>query len=207
MEIKICGIRREEDIEIVNKYKPEYIGFIFAPTRRYIEPEKAGELSRRLDGDIKTIGVFVNAPIETVVETVNKARLDVIQLHGDEDEEYIKALGSICCHIWKAVRVRDGADIEDIERVSGILLDKYTEKEYGGTGSTFNWSRVGSINTDKPLILAGGLNKDNVREGIKIFNPMCVDVSSAVETNGFKDEQKVKEFIDTVRDFENEQNR
>lgn len=198
MEIKICGIRRDEDIEIINKYKPEYIGFIFAPTRRYVSPEKAAELSERLNGDTKTVGVFVNEAPEKVREIAGTVNLDVVQLHGDEDEEYIKNLGADC-EIWKAVRIKDGDGIPDIKGADKILLDKYTSKEYGGTGETFNWSRVGDTKTKSPLILAGGLNKDNVAEGIKIFNPVCVDVSSAVETDGFKDEAKIKEFIEKVR--------
>ncbi len=203
MEIKICGIRRAEDIEIVNKYRPEYIGFIFADTRRYVSPELAGKLRQKLNGDTKAVGVFVNAPLKTVRETVKTAGLDVVQLHGEEDDEYIASLGGVC-EIWKAIRVRDGDDIPDVSGVSRILLDKYVPREYGGTGKTFDWSRVGTIKTDKPLVLAGGLTKENVLRGIKIFKPVCVDVSSAVETEGFKDEIKIKEFIETVRNEKNE---
>lgn len=203
MEIKICGIRRFEDVEIVNKYRPEYIGFIFADTKRYVSPELARELSDKLSGDIKTVGVFVNAPIDFVLGTVKTAGLDIVQLHGEEDSEYIKSLGGIC-EVWKAVRVRDGDDIEDVTGVSRILLDKYVSDAYGGTGERFDWSCVGTLKTDKPIVLAGGLNKENVRTGIEIFNPVCVDVSSAVETDGFKDEMKVKEFIEAVRNEKNE---
>ncbi len=206
MEIKICGIRRYEDIEIINKYRPEYIGFIFADTKRFVSPELAGSLARKLNGDTKTVGVFVNAPIETVKETVKTAGLDVVQLHGDEDGEYIAQLNGVC-ELWKAVRVRDGGDIPEVGGVSRILLDKYSDKAYGGTGKTFDWSRVGKIETDKPIVLAGGLTAENVRRGIEIIKPVCVDVSSAVETNGFKDERKIKEFIETVRNENSEQNR
>lgn len=203
MEIKICGIRRAEDIEIINKYRPEYIGFIFADTRRYVSPEFAGKLRQKLNGDTKAVGVFVNAPLKTVRETVKTAGLDVVQLHGDEDSEYIASLSGVC-EIWKAIRVRDGEYIPDVLGVSRILLDKYVSREYGGTGETFDWSRVGTIKTDKPLVLAGGLTRKNVRRGIEIFRPVCVDVSSAVETDGFKDEIKIKEFIETVRNEKNE---
>ena len=201
MEIKICGIRREEDIEIINKYKPDYIGFVFAKSKRQVTPEKARELSQILTGDTKTVGVFVNASYGDIKNAVDVARLDVVQLHGDEDEEYIKNL-DVDCEIWKAVRMRDGEDIPDVKGADRLLLDKYTEKEYGGSGKTFDWSSVGTVKTDKPIILAGGLSKDNVRGGIKIFNPVCVDVSSSVETDGFKDEKKIKEFINTVRNDE-----
>lgn len=199
MEIKICGIRREEDIEIINKYKPEYIGFVFAESRRRVSADTAKRLSQLLDGDTKTVGVFVNASKEEVEEAVYTAGLDVVQLHGDEDAEYIKNL-DVPCEIWKAVRVRDGADIPEIDGADRILLDKYTDAEYGGSGKTFDWSSVGTLKTKKPIILAGGLNKDNVMQGINIFNPVCVDVSSAVETDGFKDENKIREFIFKVRE-------
>ena len=198
MEIKVCGIRRKEDIDIINKYKPDYIGFVFAKSKRQLTPQAAAKLSSMLDGDIKTVGVFVNASYEEVYDAVNTASLDVIQLHGDENEEYILGL-NVKCEIWKAVRVKDGADIPDIAGVDKILLDKYTKNEYGGSGQTFDWSSVGNILTDKPLILAGGLDKDNVRRGINIFNPICVDVSSSVETDGFKDAEKIKEFINIAR--------
>lgn len=198
MEIKICGIRREEDIEIINKYKPDYIGFIFAKSKRQITPERAAQLTEGLAAGIKTVGVFVNESYDNIKRAVKIAGLDVVQLHGDEDEEYIRSLNAEC-ELWKAVRVRDGADIPDVRGVGRILLDKYTDKEYGGSGTAFDWSSVGSINTDKPLILAGGLDENNVRSGMKIFNPVCVDVSSSVETGGFKDEEKIKNFINAVR--------
>ena len=201
MEIKICGIRRREDIEIINKYQPDYIGFVFAKSKRQVTPEQAAKLSEMLTGDTKTVGVFVNASYGDIKNAVDVAGLDVVQLHGDEDEEYIKNL-DVDCEIWKAVRVRDGADIPDVRGADRLLLDKYTEKEYGGSGKTFDWSSVGTVNTNKPIILAGGLDKDNVNNGIKIFNPVCVDVSSSVKTDGFKEEKKIKEFIITVRNNE-----
>lgn len=202
MEIKICGIRRDEDIEIINKYCPEYIGFVFANTKRYVSPELAKRLSERLNRDTKTVGVFVNAPVNEVKRTVKTAGLDVVQLHGDEDEEYIAALDSVC-EIWKAVRVR-GGNIRDYNGAARILLDKYDPEAYGGTGQRFDWSRAGTLKIDKPLVLAGGLTSQNVRRGIEIFNPVCVDVSSSVETDGFKDEEKIKKFIRTIRNEKNE---
>lgn len=202
MEIKICGIRRNEDIEIVNRYCPEYIGFVFADTKRYVSPEFAKRLSMRLNGDTKTVGVFVNTPADKVKGTVKTAGLDVVQLHGDEDEEYIAALDGVC-EIWKAVRVR-GGNVRDYKGVTRILLDKYDPEAYGGTGQNFDWSQAGTLNVGKPIVLAGGLTSQNVRRGIEIFNPVCVDVSSSVETDGFKDEEKIKKFIETIRNEKNE---
>ena len=198
MDIKICGIRRMEDIEIINKYKPEYIGFIFAPTRRYVSPEFASELKAKLADGIKVVGVFVNEDIETVLEISKTVPLDVIQLHGDEDEDYIKSLGRTC-EIWKAVRISGGEKIPELAGVDRVLLDKYDANEYGGIGKTFDWSAGADIKGKTPVMLAGGLNKENVSRGIEIFNPAGVDISSGVETDGVKDEDKIKEFIETVR--------
>lgn len=198
MEIKICGIRRKEDIEIVNKYKPEYIGFIFAESKRQVSPLLAKELISMTNKSIRTVGVFVNSRRGDVEKIALETGLDAVQLHGDEGEAYIREL-KLPCEIWKAVRVRDGADIPDFYGVDRILLDKYSDKEYGGSGEAFNWQAAGKIKTKKKLVLAGGLTKDNVLAGIKIFKPVCVDVSSSVETDGYKDENKIREFINIVR--------
>lgn len=203
MEIKICGIRRKEDIDIISKYKPDYIGFIFAKSKREVTPETVAEITKNLDKNIKKVGVFVNATYEKINEAVKAAKLDVVQLHGDENEEYISNL-DCKCEIWKAVRVRDGENIYDVKGVDRLLLDKYTDKEYGGSGRTFDWHGGSRIKTDKPIVLAGGIKTENVIEGINIFKPVGVDISSSVETDGFKDEQKIKKFIETVRSYENE---
>lgn len=197
MVIKICGIRRFEDIEIINKYKPDYIGFIFAKSKRQITPEFAAELSKKLDNSVKTVGVFVNSPIREVENTAKTAGLSAVQLHGDENEDYIQNL-SVDCEIWKAVRLKDGEDIPDFDGTDKILLDKFKDTEYGGSGEAFDWSKIGKIHTKKPIILAGGLNENNVKKGIKIFSPFGVDVSSGVETNGFKDEDKIRRFMEAV---------
>ena len=173
MEIKICGIRRKEDIDIINKYKPDYIGFIFAKSKREVTPETVAEITKNLDKDIKKVGVFVNATYEKINEAVQVAKLDVVQLHGDENEEYISNL-DCKCEIWKAVRVRDGEDIYDVKGVDRLLLDKYTDKEYGGSGQTFDWHGGSRIKTDKPIMLAGGIKTENVIEGINIFKPVGV---------------------------------
>ncbi len=198
MVIKICGIRRFEDIEIINKYKPDYIGFVFAESRRQVTPEFAAELSAGLDKSVKTVGVFVNAPKAEVENTAKIAGLSAVQLHGDETAEYIRGL-SVDCEIWKAVRLRDGDDIPDFDGADKILLDKFKDTGYGGSGEAFDWSKVGKIKTQKPIILAGGLNENNVKKGIEIFSPYGVDVSSGVETDGFKDEIKIKRFTEAVR--------
>lgn len=203
-EIKICGIRRIEDIEAVNRYKPDYIGMILAEGfRRSVEPKLAARLCEGLDRSIKKVGVFVDTPIERVRECIDLIGLDVVQLHGEESEEYIRSLNA-SCEVWKAVRVHSGRDIKEIKYADKILLDKYDANIAGGTGEVFDSSELGEIHTNQPIILAGGLNTENVIERIRLFKPQCVDVSSAVETDGFKDEKKIKEFIDKVRNDINE---
>ncbi|MDO5398055.1 MAG: phosphoribosylanthranilate isomerase [bacterium] len=199
IEIKICGIRRIEDIELVNRYKPDYIGFILAKGyKRTISPQAAAVLKDRLADGIKTVGVFVNSPVEEVEEFQRIAGLDAVQLHGDENEAYIEKL-NVPCEIWQVVRVRGGCDIADVKGADKILLDKYDADRYGGTGEVFDAAELGSVKASVPIILAGGLSAENVTERVKLFRPDGVDVSSAVETDGFKDEQKIKEFIDIVR--------
>lgn len=203
-KIKICGIRTTADIEIVNKYKPDYIGFIFAESRRMVSIEKAQELIQDLDKEIKTVGVFVNSGIGYVVETAKTLNLDAVQLHGDENSEYITALtDKMDCEVWKAIRVRGKSDIDNMDSVAvkRIVLDKYKENEYGGSGETFNWNECKDSNINKSIILAGGLDENNVIEGIMLFAPYAVDVSSNIETDGYKDEDKVREFIEKVRTF------
>ncbi len=201
--IKICGLRRECDIEYANKYRPDYIGFVFAKSRRTVTPEKAAQLLSGLDTGIKSVGVFVNESPENAASIAEKAGIDVIQLHGDENEEYIKKLRALTgCEIWKAVKVEAGESIEGFPGADRILLDKYKLGEYGGSGEKFDWKKYGGVKTAQPMLLAGGLSADNVSEGLSIFRPYGVDISSGVETDGFKDEIKIRDFIDKVRKFD-----
>lgn len=201
-KIKVCGLSRMADIEIVNKYKPDYVGFVFAKSKRQVSKERAKELIRKLNGDIKTVGVFVNSEIEVIKDTAEVAGLDVIQLHGDESEEYTEKLRECTdCEIWQAVRVLNSGDIKKIIscRADKILLDKYKGDSYGGSGEKFEWESFGKSDMPKNIILAGGLDGNNVIDGIKVFMPYAVDVSSGVETDGIKDENKIREFIEIVR--------
>lgn len=204
-KVKICGIRRHQDIEGVNRIKPDYIGYIFAKSRRQITPEYAEELGRNLDKDIKKVGVFVNEPIESLLKAYKTANLDIVQLHGDETLDYIEKLPEDM-KIWKAVRVRDESDISKAEeyashrKVSGVLLDAYHETEYGGLGISFDWNLI-KRNIFQNLVLAGGLNSDNIERAVQICAPDIVDVSSGVETDGFKDYNKMNEFVLKVRNI------
>lgn len=210
-KIKICGLKRKKDIEIVNKYRPDYIGFVFAESKRKVIKEQAMELRKILNSDILAVGVFVNEDIDKIVDLVEDKVIDLIQLHGDEDKEYIiklrEALSTkqIDAKIIKVIRVESGDNVKEIlmrnDLLDYILFDTYSSKEYGGTGQAFDWNILKDIK--QPFFLAGGLNSENVNDAIKTCNPYVVDVSSAVETDGYKDEEKIKEFITKIKVKEN----
>ncbi|AGC68988.1 N-(5'-phosphoribosyl)anthranilate isomerase TrpF [Thermoclostridium stercorarium subsp. stercorarium DSM 8532] len=199
-KVKICGLTREQDIDAVNRILPDYIGFVFAKSRRQIDERRAAELKRRLDPRIKAVGVFVNEKMDKIIRLCHKQVIDMVQLHGDENEDYILKLKEFVPNkIIKAVRVRTRADIE---RAAGVpcdflLFDAYSEKIYGGTGKTFDWSLIPSVN--RPFFLAGGINPENAVHAIKTLNPYCIDVSSGVETGGFKDPKKIIDIVAAVR--------
>jgi len=184
-KIKICGLSRPADIETVNIEKPDYIGFVFAESKRKVDPVQAADLRKLLSPDIIPAGVFVNESVENILSLVRAGIIDVIQLHGTETEEYIAELKSMTDKIIiKANRRSQSADY--------LLFDNIIP----GSGQTFDWSLIGEIN--KPYFLAGGLNIENIAVAVKL-NPFAVDVSSGVETSGIKDPVKIKEFIRRVR--------
>jgi phosphoribosylanthranilate isomerase len=204
--VKICGIRRREDIEYINKIKPEYIGYIFAKSKRQIDGETAKMLNENLDKGILKVGVFVNSELDKLLETAEKASLDIIQLHGEEDFDYIERIPEKY-EIWKAIRVKNKDDIDtahkynSLKKIDGILLDAYSEKAYGGMGETFDWNLIKEASFKK-LILAGGLNSENITDAILKSNPDVVDVSSGVETDGFKDFEKIRKLMEKVRNYD-----
>lgn len=199
-KIKICGLRRKEDVEYVNEYKPDYVGFVFAKSKRQVNDLEAATLKAMLCKEIKAVGVFVNANIEYVEKLVNNNVLDMVQLHGDEDKKYIFELKSkVSCPIMKAVRVKAQSDISNALSIGAdyLLLDTYSPDAYGGTGITFDISLIPKEISN--YFLAGGINKENVLSFINIANPYCIDISSSVETDGFKDKEKIREIIDIIR--------
>jgi len=202
-KIKICGITREEDIEAVNAALPDYIGFVFAKSKRQIGPEKAKVLKSCLDPCIKAVGVFVNEDIENVVRLCECHIIDLIQLHGDEDGDYAGMLKSFVPNeIIKAFRVKDPEDIKKALEFpcDYLLFDAYHESEYGGTGRVFDWCVISGVsNLKRPFFLAGGINNGNVSQAIRMLRPYCIDVSSGVETGGFKDPQKITDIVAKVR--------
>lgn len=200
--IKICGLRREADIDFVNKYLPDYVGFVFAPSRRQVTKEQAKVLRQRLKPEIVPVGVFVNAPAEDVAALVNEGVIDMVQLHGEESEEYIQKLKELTggATIIKAVRVATEADVRNSldTKADYLLFDTYSAEVHGGTGQTFDWSLIRGV--EKHFFLAGGITAENVAEAIEAVQPYAVDVSSAVETEGFKDQEKIYEMITRVRE-------
>ncbi|MCL5031629.1 MAG: phosphoribosylanthranilate isomerase [Thermotogae bacterium] len=199
-KIKICGLRRIEDIEYANRLRPDYVGFVFSQSKRIVSKANAKTLIANLDAGIKRVGVFVDENMNTVCEIVKSLDLDVIQLHGDENASYVDNLKKIIdIEIWKVLRVKTSEDLEFETNADKILIESFAKGAYGGTGISFDWNLAEKFEFRKPLILAGGLNASNVEEGIRKVRPYAVDVSSGVETDGYKDFEKMKEFIEKVR--------
>lgn len=203
MKIKICGLTRLEDIEAVNQFCPDYIGFVFARnSRRYINPEQAAKLKARLNPQIQSVGVFVDEPIQNIKEIVEKQLIDVVQLHGNETLAWVKELKKVKeITIIKAISMTEDGWKQRLEQwekssVDYLLLDSGN----GGTGQQFDYNRIISI--QKPFFLAGGINPDNAVDAVRQVNPFGIDMSSGVETNGKKDIQKIKNAIRRIRDVE-----
>lgn len=202
-KIKICGIKSENDIKIVNKYRPDYIGFILAPSKRQISYEVAKELKDLLHPSILAVGVFVNESIE-VIETYAMAKIiDVIQLHGDESLEMMTELKKrVNLPIIKAIRVKDEAQFHQLMPYMNqvpadyLLFDTYHEGMYGGSGKSFDWSVLKVVK--RPYFLAGGIGLHNIVSACQL-KPFGIDVSSGVETEEIKDADKVREIIQAVR--------
>lgn len=203
MKIKLCGVKRAEDITLMNEFRPDYVGFVFAGTKRRISPETAAKLAEKLDNRIQKVGVFVNEPPDDVAQTIKLAGLDVVQLHGDETADSIATLRNLLpgLEIWKAVRVRNRESISDALGLGAdrLLLDSFTEGEYGGTGKTANFSLIRAANLKIPFFLAGGLNCGNLSEAIRETDPYGVDISSGIETDGVKDRQKIERIMRMLR--------
>jgi phosphoribosylanthranilate isomerase len=195
-KIKLCGLSRPCDIGAANELKPDYIGFVFAPkSKRYVTPEKAMELKQMLLPEIQSVGVFVNEKPETVVKLLQDGTIDIAQLHGAEDEEYIIQLRQLTDKpIIKAFRIETASDIEKALQSTAdyLLLDSGA-----GTGTVFDWKLIQNIK--RPYFLAGGLDADNAAEAVNTLRPYALDVSSGVETSGLKDKSKMAAFVSAVR--------
>lgn len=234
-KIKVCGLKRLQDIEYVNELIPDYVGFVFAKSKRQVNMKMAEELIGKLNNTIKTVGVFVNEDVKKVKNIAENLKLDVLQFHGEEDEKYFSEIKEF--HIWKSMSIKvelnefnskenfGKSDLQDLSKnytkdnnnfyklheyqkdldilnkydIEAVLLDSSIKGVQGGTGISFDWDIIPKLKIDKKLILAGGLNKDNVLEAIDKGKPFAVDVSSGVETGGVKDFNKIKTFIEKVR--------
>lgn len=202
MKVKLCGLRRTEDIGYINEFLPDYAGFILSGGfKRSVDYKQFLMLESMLDRNIKRVGVFVNEPEESIAEKYSD-RLDVIQLHGDEDGEYLQRLRSMTGkEIWKAVRVKSVVDIENADRYGAdiLLLDAFVPGAYGGTGKTADFGIIKRAVFKTPFMLAGGLDCENVTDAVRAVTPAGVDVSGGMETDGFKDREKIKKFMEIVR--------
>lgn len=201
MKIKICGLTREEDVLAVNQWKPDYAGLVFAPGKRQLTAEKARNLRELLLPEIPSVGVFVNSPMESILSLAEDGTIDLIQLHGDEDDAYLLELKkrlSSPTPIIKAVRVQEAEDMTQAEKLPAdfLLFDTYTKGLYGGSGRTFDWTMIPAIK--KPWFLAGGIGFSNIKDAMKT-KAFCLDLSSSLETEGKKDPEKIKEIIQTLR--------
>ncbi|HAH79181.1 MAG TPA: N-(5'-phosphoribosyl)anthranilate isomerase [Ruminococcaceae bacterium] len=206
MKVKLCGIRRPEDVAYLNEFRPDYAGFVFAGTRRRIAPETAAALVRKLDAHIRKVGVFVDEPAASIARTVRLAGLDVVQLHGDESAEAIAKLRLLVpgVEIWKAVRVRDRLSIPRALKLGAdkLLLDGYSGSEHGGTGKKADWNLIREANLSVPYFLAGGLNSGNISAAVEELSPYGVDISSGIETGGVKDRAKIEQIMKILRKAE-----
>lgn len=199
-KIKICGLRRKEDITYVNECLPDYIGFVFAPSRRRVTKEQALGLKQILSPKIKAVGVFVNEKPEIILDLVKSGVIDVIQLHGDETQKDIcKLKKETQVPIIKAVRVKNAEDIKSADTLSSdyLLFDSYQKDSYGGTGMSFSWDMIPD-DLQHPYFLAGGLNESNIEHALRI-PAFGYDISGGVETEGVKDYEKIKKIMSMIR--------
>lgn len=195
-KIKLCGLSRPCDIQTANELMPEYIGFVFAPkSKRYIDPQQAAQLKELLSPDIRAVGVFVDETPDTVAALLNNGIIDIAQLHGSEDEAYIQRLRQRTDQpIIKAFQIKSR---HDLAKATACTADHILLDSGAGTGKVFDWSVLRDVK--RPYFLAGGLSPDNVGDAVRLLHPYAVDISSGIETDGRKDEEKAAAFIAAVR--------
>lgn len=203
MKVKLCGVKRPEDIAMMNEFRPDYIGFVFAGTKRRVSPETAAALAEGLDAGIRKAGVFVDEAPEAVARAARLAGLDVLQLHGNETADTVAALRGLLpgVEIWKAVRVRDARSIPCALNLGAdlLLLDSFSPTEHGGTGKTVDLGLIEQAGLTAPYFLAGGLNCGNIAAIVQRLRPCGVDISSGIETGGVKDRGKIEQIMRVLR--------
>lgn len=203
VRLKICGIKRREDAGLLNEFQPDFAGFVFAGAKRKIDFDTAMSLRSILNPEIKTVGVFVNEDIDFIRRLADEQVISFVQLHGDEDNDYINELRKVCdLPIIKAQRIASREDVKHYDS-DYCLFDTKKIGEYGGTGESFDWNVLEGI--EKPFFLAGGINLGNLDEALKIAcekGAYAIDISSGVETDGIKDKNKIQETVRRVRAYE-----
>lgn len=197
VKIKMCGLRSLEDIELVNRYRPDYVGFVFAQSKRQVSHELAARMKKNLSDDIVSVGVFVDASQDEILKLFEEGVIEIAQLHGGESEDFINNLkekSNSELKIIKAIEISQDIDIKkyDDSRADYLLLDSGK-----GSGKTFDWGLV-KKDINKKFFLAGGINISNVREAIDEFDPYAIDLSSGLETDGVKDENKIREIMEAI---------
>ncbi len=197
VKIKICGIRRLEDIEMVNKYKPDYIGFVFADSKRKVSHELASQLKANLSPDIISVGVFVNESEDEILKLYADGIIDIAQLHGGESEDYIKYLKDNTNDELKIIKAIEMSEDEDLSVHDNSQADYLLLDSGKGSGKTFDW-RLIRKDLKKKFFLAGGINSSNINNAIEEFNPFAIDLSSSLETDGYKDENKIREIMEGI---------
>ncbi len=198
VKIKICGLRRLEDISIVNRYKPDYVGFVFADSKRKVSHDFAYEMKSNLSSDIVSVGVFVDADIGEIVELFDRGIIEIAQLHGLESEDYINKLRENTNGELKIINAIEMSDEKDLLEYDNSISDYLLLDSGKGSGKTFDWGLIRK-DLNKEFFLAGGINISNIADAIEEFNPYAIDLSSGVETDGFKDENKIEEIMEVIR--------
>lgn len=188
-----------EDIDIVNKYKPDYIGFVFADSKRKVSNKIAKKLKDNLNSNIKSVGVFVNAPKEEILDLFNDGIIEIAQLHGTESEDYIIDLKESTNNELKIINAIEMSGDTDLIKYDSSNADYLLLDSGKGSGKTFDWSLIRK-DLKKEFFLAGGLDSDNISEAIEEFDPYAVDLSSSLEVNGFKDKDKIKEIMEIIHE-------
>ena len=195
--VKVCGITKKEDALLAADLGVDALGFVFyKDSPRYIDPGKVGEITSALHPFILRVGLFVNSNEDAVRDSIKKSKINFLQFHGDESEKYCNQFN---LPYIKSISMKDGVNLleccSEYRSASALLLDTYNKKLKGGTGEVFDWKKIPN-NLSSPLIIAGGLNPENIENLIKLVNPFCVDVSGGVEINkGIKDKEKMKKFM------------
>ena len=202
-KIKICGLTRPEDIEYANEFRPDYIGFVFHPqSRRYVTYEKAQKLKAALKPDIQAAGVFVDEKPETVSRLCRNGIIDIIQLHGNEDREYVTKLKTLTDKpVIKALRFGDfGSSDNELQNCRFYGADYLLLDSTAGSGKAFDWEHCQHCkNNFAKIFIAGGINASNAQRAIRVCSPYALDISSGVETGEFKDREKIREIISLIR--------